>query len=177
MRLKARVKQLAIIPSKECLAINFYDSTLLDVIEKFVGKDVTLTLETGKKSRDAERYMWALRRQISEHPDVELSDIEVYQEAIVSAGCNNWFDGAVRQEEFKAFCDTFTYGHVGWFVAHYADTKDGLVQYRAYYGSSMFTREQMSRLVDYVVREAEEYKIPTLESEEIERLIKSWRAG
>ena len=104
-----------------------------------------------------------------------MSDVEVYQDAILNAGCNNWFDGEVRKEDFKKFCDSFTDGHVGWFVGHYADTKDGKIQYRAYYGSSVFDSSQMNRLVDYVVAEAESYNIPTLESEKIERMLKQWR--
>jgi hypothetical protein len=37
--------------------------------------------------------MWKLCRLISEK--TELSDVEVYQDAIINAGCNNWFDGQV----------------------------------------------------------------------------------
>lgn len=177
MKLKTKVKQLAVVASKECLAVKFYDSTLLDEITKFNGKPTWITLQTEGKSKNANAYMWQLCRLIAEHPEVRSSDIDVYKDAVINAGCNNWFDGEVNTEDFGKFCEAFADGHVGWFVAHYADTRDGKTQYRAYYGSSIFTNDQMQRLVDYVVGQAKSYNIETLEDREIERLVKSWRAG
>lgn len=177
MKIKTKIRNIGIVPTKQCFVIQPYDVTMLDAAEKLKGRtDLYLTIEAEGKSRNINAYMWKLCRLISEHPDVPLSDVEVYQEAVLNAGCNNWFDGEIKKEDFRRFCDTFTKNQVGWFVAHYAETRNGLVQYRAYYGSSAFDRDQMNRLVDYVVREAESYNIPTLESEKIERMIEEWRS-
>lgn len=177
MKIKMKIRNIGVVTSRQCIIAQPYDLAMLDEIEKFKGRDdVYLKVETEGKSRNINAYMWALCRQISEHPDVKMSDVEVYQDAVLNAGCNNWFDGEVKAEDFQRFCRSFTRDQVGWFVAHYAETKNGTIQYRAYYGSSIFDSDQMNRLVDYVVRQAESYRIPTLETEKLERMISQWGA-
>ena len=172
--MKTKIRKLGI--AKQCIVVQTYDLAVLDEILKMQDRDdLYIEIKPEGKSRNINAYMWALCRRISEHPDVPLSDVEVYQDAVLNAGCNNWFDGEVQQKDFKKFCDSFTYDKVGWFVAHYADTHDGMVQYRAYYGSSVFDSQQMNRLVDYIVKEAESYNIPTLESEKLERMLEEWQ--
>lgn len=175
MKLKTKISRIGVSIAKQAIVIQPYDISVLDqVIKAQDKKDLWLTIETEGKSRNINSYMWKLCRLISEHPQVGLSDVEVYQDAVINAGCNNWFDGEVKAEDYEQFCKSFTKNQVGWFVAHYAETHNGKVQYRAYYGSSVFTMAQMNRLVDYLVREAESLNIPTLESERIERMLEEW---
>lgn len=176
MKIKAKIYSMAVLKNKRAVAFQLHDDKLLDELSKLAENgDLWLTVQREGKSKNINAYMWKLCRLISEHPDVEASDMEVYQDAILNAGCNNWFDGSIPKEQFKDFERTITYDHDGWKVAHYAESKEGMVWYRVYYGSSAFTREQMNKLVDYVVREAESYDIPTLESEKIERMLSEWR--
>lgn len=176
MKIKTKIKDIGVVVNKQCIVIKPYDLSVLDEVIKMQGHEgLTLEIKTEGKSRNINAYMWKLCRLISEHPAVKLSDIEVYQDAVLNAGCNNWFDGEIKAEDFDRFCKSFTKDQVGWFVAHYAETKNGMVQYRAYYGSSIFDQEQMNRLVDYVVAEAKSYNIPTLGEQELERIMQEWK--
>ncbi len=175
LKVKTKVARIGVSERKQCIVLQPYDITILDEISKVTDKtNLWFTVETEGKSKNINAYMWKLCRLISEHPQVKMSDVEVYQDAVLNAGCNNWFDGEVKKEDFETFCKSFTKNQAGWFVAHYAHTANDMVKYRAYYGSSVFTMDQMNRLVDYLVKEAESYSIPTLESERIERLLEEW---
>ena len=174
MKIKAKVRNIGVVESKQLIVVQPYDPAMLDEIEKFKGRDdVYFTIQTEGKSRNINAYMWKLCRLISEHPQVKMSDVDVYRDAILNAGCNNWFDGQLPIEDYYTFRRSFMTDRVGWFVVSDSMT-DGIVNYRAYYGSSLFNKDQMNRLVDYIVAEAESYKIPTLESERIERMLEEW---
>lgn len=176
MKLKTKISKIGVAESRQCIVIQPYDVSILDDIQKVSSRqDLWVTIEPEGKSRNINAYMWKLCRLISEK--TELSDVEVYQDAIINAGCNNWFDGQVPKEQYDDFVRTVTHDHDGWKVAYHSETKEGMVLYRCYYGSSVFSKTQMNRLVDYIVREAESYNIPTLESEKLERLINEWKVG
>lgn len=173
MKLKTKIRRIGI--AKQCIVIQPYDIGILDDVKSASDRDdLWVTIQPEGKSKNINAYMWKLCRLISEKTGV--SDLEVYQDAVVNANCNNWFDGQVHKDQFEDFVRTITYDHDGWKVAHYTESKSGMIWYRCYYGSSAFTKDQMNKLVDYIVREAESYNIPTLESEKIERLLQEWKS-
>ena len=62
---------------------------------------------------------------------------------------------------------------IGWFCEHHHRT-DSVVSMRLYKGSSIFDSKEMSRLIDYIVDEAQSLGIETMTPDELERLKQLW---
>ena len=79
------------------------------------------------------------------------------------------FSSAEAMNHFKA---NWQQNGLGWFT-YTLDNEKFILQ--AYYGSSRYTTEEMSRLIDEAVREAKSLGIETLTPDELARLKEDWK--
>ena len=65
---------------------------------------------------------------------------------------------------------------LGWFVEVASKSKDvdNATVVRAYYGSSTYNTDEMSRLIDYIVQDAQSLGIDVKPEEEIKSLLTDW---
>ena len=61
-------------------------------------------------------------------------------------------------------------------VVDYAEDGDAVVV-RAYFGSSVYSTKQMSRLIDYIVQDCRQVGIETMTPEELARIKEDWKRG
>lgn len=166
--MKTRVKALKILT--DGIAFKVSDISALDDYAKYVGKDLdgfSLELKKPYRTNNANAYMWHLCREIAEAS--YMADEEVYKHAIRSVGVRMLFSD-LSEDEANRFIDEWSNKGLGWFCEK--DITPNTVM--AYYGSSCYRADEMARLIDFLVDEAEFYGIPTKRQEEINRLVEEW---
>ena len=147
---------------------------ILENLRKTLDKDNEFTVEVKakKRSKDANAYMWQLCEKIS--AAIKSSKIEVYQEAIKHVGVYD--DLALPEKATERFLQNWHEKGVGWFAESFGESKvKGADKVRVYYGSSVYDKTEMSRLIDYVVYEAKGLGIETMTPDELNRMKQNWR--
>lgn len=132
--------------------------------------ELVLQKKKRKKSLTANAYMWVLCEEIAKV--VRTTKEEVYKRAIWNVGV--YEDGlACKDFAWSQWCKKWESMGVGYFLREIS-RKNGWVKYWAYYGSSVYTAEELSRLIDELVYEAEGIGIDVLSSRERRQLIMKW---
>jgi hypothetical protein len=121
-----------------------------------------------KRSLDSNSYLWVLCDQIAQA--IHSTKEEVYRIAITEVGRYIEMSFATK-EDMDDFIRWWTEKGVGWIV----ETVDAeLLIVHAYIGSSRYTTQEMSVLIENLVDSAKELGISTKSDEEIDSLIRSW---
>lgn len=137
------------------------------------GRDIDLTIKkySKKRSLNANAYMWELCTLLAEKINVPKD--EVYREAIRTSGI--FRDMEMSEDAVKTFETAWEMLGTGWITERVDDGKrEGTALIRAYYGTSRYNSKQMSRVIDGLVQDCKASGIPTLDDQEIERLIEEW---
>ncbi len=138
------------------------------------GKDV-FTLNVAeyrrKRTNNANAYFWALFVRVADRLDT-TSD-ELYRRYIREVGIFQVMKLSPRA--VGTFEKVWTAYGTGWFVEVLdVGSETRMAEVKAYYGSSVYTSQQMSRLIDRVVDDCKELGIETLADEDIDELIARW---
>lgn len=121
------------------------------------------------KSLNANNYMWQLCDKIAKK--IRATKEEIYKEAVKHVGV--WNDYSMIPEAVEPLLNGWEKNGIGWFgEVLYQGSDQSIV--RLYTGSSVYNKEEMQALIDYIVDEAENLKITTLTPAEIERLKQLW---
>lgn len=141
---------------------------VLDPENKFIIKIIS----NHKRSLNANSYMWVLADKIAKV--IKSSREDVYKTAIKEVGVYD--DMAVVSAASERFVKNWNEKGVGWFAESFGESKvKGADRVRVYYGSSIYDKAEMARLIDYIVQEANNLHIETLTPAELERLKNNWR--
>lgn len=137
-------------------------------------KEVPVNIEVKKaskmKSRDANAYCWVIIDKIAEKTGIRKS--EVYRHAIKEIGGVST-TVCVQDKAVDRLREGWEKNGIGWQTDTLKSRIDGCTNVILYYGSSVYTSQQMSRLIDSLVQEAEGLGIPTY-PEETERMKAQW---
>lgn len=139
-------------------------------------KDDAVTIDIKKarrhRSLDANAYCWVLIDQIAARTRIRAS--EVYRNAIREIGgvSDDLLMPMDAVEPFRKIWEKNGLGNQVNLIS--ADQESGWVQVRVYYGSSTYNSEQMSRLIDSLIQDAEALGIPTVPPAEAERMLEKW---
>lgn len=131
--------------------------------------EIVLQKRTKPRSLNANAYFWKLADELAKV--LRITKDEVYARAIKQVGVYEVMTVAiVGYDHFKRIWEA---NGTGWIVDRLCD--DGVnATIHAYYGSSTYNSEQMARLIDWLVQEAEEQGIDTLTPRERSLLINQW---
>lgn len=136
------------------------------------GKDV-FTLNVAeyrrKRTNNANAYFWALCSQIADK--LEITADELYRRYIREVGIFQVI--SMTPKAVGTFERVWSAYGTGWFIEVLdagSDTRNAEI--KAFYGSSVYTQQQMSRLIDRAVEDCEELGIKTLDS--IDELVARW---
>lgn len=143
-------------------------------LDSYKDKELELTVKPRSKKRSltANRYMWALCREIGNA--LNISDREVYRNAIRNVGVYQDFGNLTPQNEATLKVAWGRQG-IGWVTERLDYEPDGNnVILRCYYGSSDYNSKQMSKLIDDLKQDAEQLGINTMTDKEIALLIEQW---
>lgn len=125
-----------------------------------------------KRSLDANAYAWALLGKLS--AALRLPKEEIYRCIIKEIG-GNYEVLPIRNDAVQAFKERWEHGRVGWIVEELGASKiPGYTNIMAYYGSSVYDTQQMSRLIDLIVEECKQQDIETLTERELSLLKEEW---
>lgn len=155
-----------------CLCIPYREA------KKFVGEmrprkyAVEIKEHREKRSNAANKYLWKLLDDVAAALGRVKEDL--YLDYVKKVGPYKDFE--LSEDEAKTFRAAWSRLGTGWPTEQVDFTPDGEnVVIRAYYGSSVYNKKQMSRLIDLVVQDAKEMGVETMRPEELASLLEGER--
>ena len=140
-------------------------------------KDVAVKVEVKKaskhRSKDANALCWGTCKDIGDALKPPISKEEVYRRAIRDVG--EYEPLPIKAEAVQTFCERWASKGTGWFAEVIDDSKlPGYKLVFAYYGSSTYDTAAMSRLIDYLIDEANQIGIVIPLGAEKEEALNAW---
>lgn len=135
------------------------------------GQDVDIECKKhrDKRSLSANALMWAVCEELAQA--LKISKIEVYRNAIKDVGVYQPLP--IRDDAVDAFCANWETGGIGWFAEKTDKSKTpGYTLVFAFFGSSTYDTKEFSRLVDWLIDEAEQIGIVLKAGPELEQRLK-----
>lgn len=140
-------------------------------VHKFKAGNYDIVKHREKRSLDANAMMWVFCEKIAER--VGSTKEDVYREQIREVG--SYYPLPIKQEAVDRFTSDWKRNGIGWFVDVVDDSKiPGYKLCFAYIGSSQYDKQQMSRLIDNVLQDAESIGIDTISDKERGLLLDAW---
>ena len=144
-----------------------------DVLKGEKELEIEITKPKKKRSLNANAYCWTLIGKIAEV--LGNTKEEVYREYIKHKGIYRII--TIEEKAAPTFMKVWEERGLGW-LCETSETKiAGLIDIVAYYGTSSYNTKQMAGFIDYIVEEAKNLNIETLEDIEIKKLIDNWDAS
>jgi len=129
--------------------------------------DVSVKKYRKKRSHTQNSYLWVIADMIAEK--INSTAKEVYRLGVRHVGVFEHLP--VKDECVERFIQSWEHNGDGWIAEPTRESKlKGYQVVRCYYGSSSYNTKEMSRLIDYLVTEAQELGLDTMSTAEIERL-------
>lgn len=148
----------------------------VEELEKLRDKDVDIEikLHREKRSISANNLLWELCTQIGNAVRPAIPKEDVYRRAIRDVG--DYVQICIWGEDWERFERTWSEKGVGWFAEIVDDSHvAGHIDVMAYAGTSTYDTLAMSRVIDYLVYEAQQMELPIgHELNEIEQIKNDW---
>lgn len=137
-----------------------------------IGTPLTCALKKQKTKRTvtANSYCWELCKQIAE--TAGLSSVDVYKKAVREYGV--YEDAVVDNDKVSKVCESWSNIGIGWFTEKVDYSGSDKVIIRFYFGTSSYSTSQMSRIIDFLVGEAEDLGITILSERKRKEILKEW---
>ena len=155
------------------LLLSLTDTTLIDPIQALEGEELLITLKKyhEKRSLNSNAYLWVLMTKIANHPDINSSKDEIYEDMLRKYGVPYQDEKGYITITVKNYVDMSRIGGHWLKCAEH----DDFISYLQIKGTSEYDRAEMARFTDCVVSEAKELGIETLPPEELERMLDEWQ--
>ena len=148
--------------------------TVFDILKDCLVKAEFKKYRKGR-SLDANAFCWGLCTDLGNAQTPAVPKEEIYRKAIREVGVYEPLP--IKEIALDRFMTRWASRGVGWFVDVIDDSKfPGYKLVFAYYGSSTYTTEEMSRLIDFLVDEMRQCELPVPASKEQEDMLKAWQA-
>lgn len=130
--------------------------------------DIEVDIEkwSEKRSLSANSYMWVLCDKIARKLNMTKED--VYRKNIREAG--GWRDREYTKQDAEFEIKAWEGRGLGWFAEIVDEWRDRCVV-RFYYGSSVYPKRRMSKLIDSVVQDAISCEVDVKTPDEIAKMI------
>lgn len=154
-------------------------TSALQMADELNGKRLSIKIGkySPKRSLDANAYLWKLCSMIADKlsdDGVPHTKEEIYQSAIKAKGIYRE-QGELQPQFAQTMRTAWEKLGTGWVTEQVDFEPDGeRVIVRFYYGSSLYTSKQLSRVIDWLVVESQNLGIETKSNEEISSLLNSW---
>lgn len=134
--------------------------------------EVSIRPKKRKRSLDANAYFWVLVGKLGEKR--KQPDSEVYRELVRDNGVFQIVP--IKQEALKDWERRWSHNGIGWICEDLGECRNtpGYHNMKCYFGSSTYTTQEMSRLIDAVIWECKEQGIETKTPNEIEEMKQKW---
>jgi hypothetical protein len=137
---------------------------------KDVDLDVTIKKYRKKRSHNANSYLWFLCEEIAKNQGITKE--EVYRKQIREVGVYEPLP--VREDAIERFDAAWRQKGIGWFTEVVDDSFPGYKKIFAYYGTSVYNTEEMSRVINAAVEDARALGIDLISPEEMSLLMEEW---
>jgi len=147
-----------------------------ELFDEFKDNDVSIEIKKASKrrSKTANDFCWAMCSDIGNAIKPPVPKEEVYRKAISEVGVFEVMH--MRAEAIPSFRNIWSQRGIGWFteVVDYSPISGCKIVF-AYYGTSSYSSEEMSKVLDYLKQDMENMglSIPVSREEEA-RLMKAW---
>ena len=132
--------------------------------------DLSWKKYTEKRSLNANSYMWTLIDKLAEKLGTERE--RVYRMYVKNYGI--WCDVRLQSSKAKTIRTGWRRQGLGWLTEVVQDNGD-TIDVRLYYGTSVYNKEQMTRVIGAVVEDCKDMGIETRTPEEIAAMIAAWK--
>lgn len=133
-------------------------------------KDVNVEIRkaSNRRTNSQNAFAWKLIDEIAAASHKKV--IDVYREALRDVGGISTITG-MRDDVIPVFREGWEKGHLGRQVEIIpGSSKPGWSNVKIFFGSSEFDTEQMSRLIDNLIQDAEALGIPTITEHELQKM-------
>lgn len=136
---------------------------------------VEIKKKVKRRSLNANAYAWVLcdkiARELSKNGYISKND--VYKRVLIECGAFTYIP--VKNAAVDRFIEIW-HGHgLGWHAEDAGPAKtEGYTIIRAYHGSSVYTVDEMRRLIDALIDECNQLNIPIENNDYINSLIQDW---
>lgn len=135
----------------------------------------TLSIEVkpyrAKRSLDANAYFFVLADKLA--AKLGTSKEDVYRNAVRDIGGVSEIV-CVKNEAVERLCEGWSKNGIAWQTETFPSKIDGCTNVILYYGSSTYTTDQMSRLIDHIVQDCKAVGIETKPPDELASLLSLW---
>lgn len=126
--------------------------------------EITVKEYRQKRSLSQNAYMWILLDELGKK--LQISKEQVYKTYIRDFGVFEIFP--IKNEAVKLFMAKWSKNGLGWFCEDLGESKlSGYTKLVAYFGSSTYNSQEMSRLIDAIVDDCIEQGIDTMTKDDI----------
>lgn len=141
-----------------------------EAFDALMNKDVKVEIKkaSDRRSNNQNRFAWELIDQIAAAKHEKVSTI--YRDSLRDVGGTSTMVG-MKDEAIPIFREGWEKGHLGRQVEVVpGSTRPGWSNVKIQFGSSEFDTEQMSRLIDNLIQDAESLGIPTITEEQLQKM-------
>lgn len=148
---------------------------MLSKLDPNVEYIVEIKRKVKRRSLNANAYAWVLcdkiARELSKNGYISKND--VYKRVLIECGAFTYIP--VKNAAVDRFIEIW-HGHgLGWHAEDAGPAKtEGYTIIRAYHGSSVYTVDEMRRLIDALVDECNQLNIPIENNDYINSIIQEW---
>lgn len=132
--------------------------------------ELTVKKHKERRSLNANAYMWTLIDKIAQAVGSDRE--ELYIRYIRQYGI--FCDVTLTSSRAQTIRTGWERQGIGWHTETICDNGE-TINVRLYYGSSVYSKEQMSRVIQAVIDDANDLGIETRTPEEIDSMIKAWK--
>lgn len=174
MRLQARIESASIDAKsgESLLTLRTSETKLVRLLPELQGKELTVEIKDGqKRSLSANAYAWVLIDKLAEKTRIPKS--EIYRQTIREIGGVSETVCVVKNAADK-LKEVWESNGIGFQAIEEPSKLDKCVNMTLYYGSHLFDKSQMSRLLDNLIQECSLMGIDTRTPSEIANLLSLW---
>lgn len=134
--------------------------------------EVSIRPKKRRRSLDCNAYFWVLVGKLGEK--LKKPDNEIYRRLIQDNGVFEIVP--IREDAVKKWIEHWEHKGTGWVCEDMGKCRKtpGYHNIKSYFGSSTYTQEEMSRLIDSVVDECKAQGIETLTPDELAKMKSMW---
>ena len=151
--------------------------TIDQVIQFLFKQDKTKKYEVKeykqKRSLDSNAYCWVLLGKLQDK--LKISKEDIYKALIKEIGSYEVIP--VKNDAVTRFRQAWSKNGLGWITETTKSKLEGFTNVIAYYGSSSYNTEEMTRLIELIIQECRQLDIETKTKAEIDSLLENWERG
>lgn len=151
------------------------DADFASTFDALKGFPVNVEIKKASKgrSKDANAFCWALCADIGKALDPPQDKDDIYRAAIKAVGV--WWQTPIPLFNLDDVRRRWESHGTGWFADVVDDDAPGRKLVRLYFGTSTYTVDEMRKLLDWLVDQAQQMEIPIpLSKAEEEKMLERW---